>query len=386
MTLGLFESLMRITNGLITLVFFPLLYNLYRKTKRRFFLYWGLGFLLYGINIMLRVIAPDIIESSLTLFIFFLTTSGFILIVTGIGELIKRTRLVLSATLILPVILLIHYVLGGDWQYFIWFIVLSPYVFIVVSLILIMLVYHYDLKMLIVGWSSIMILNVAFAFEMMNPGFVDLLSTVGKVMIYWGMTQPNFPFIVDDLNSFMLGGIATEYHDLITGQFNLINLQNTTKDKEISWIKDRIKYNSRKGIRTIIISYYDLITPNDISFNENTEDSYFVRVQLGSRGVVKAFEDKVITINDDLTQIDLLFSDIIKLSTERQISCELILNSLSTIIHTHGWKRMYSFMTSMIPSIKNSSVNLTMFYYPETHETRANIVKFEIMADNVIQK
>nr|MBC8462959.1 hypothetical protein [Candidatus Bathyarchaeota archaeon] len=271
MTLGLFESLMRITNGLITLVFFPLLFNLYRKTKRRFFLYWGLGFLLYGINIMLRVIAPDIIESSLTLFIFFLTTSGFILIVTGIGELIKRTRLVLSTTLILPVILLIHYVLGGDWQYFIWFIVLSPYVFIVISLILIMLVYHYDLKMLIVGWSSIMILNVAFAFEMMNPGFVDLLSTVGKVMIYWGMTQPNFPFIVDDLNSFMLGGIATEYHDLITGQFTLVNLQNTTKDKEISWIKDRIKYNSRKGIRTIIISYYDLITPNDISFNENSE-------------------------------------------------------------------------------------------------------------------
>lgn len=386
MTLGLFEPLMRITNGLITLVFFPLLYNFYRKTKRRFFLYWGLGFLLYGINIMLRVIAPEIIVSRLTLFIFFLTTSGFILIVTGIGELIKKTRLVLSATLILPVLLLIQYVLGGNWQYFIWFIVLSPYVFIVVSLILIMRVYHYDLKMLIAGWSSVLILNMAFAFEMMNPGFVDLLSAVAKVTIYWGMTQPNFAFIVDDLNRFILGGIATEYHELITGQFTLVNLQNTTKDKEISWIKDRINYNSRKGIRTIIISYYDLITPDDISFNDDSEDSYFVRVQMGSRGAVKAFEDKVITINDDLTQIDLLFSDIIKLSTERQISCELILSSLSTIIHTHGWKRMYSFMTSMIPSIKNSSVNLTMFYYPETHETRANIVKFEIMADNVIQK
>jgi len=382
MTVGLFEPLMRLTNGLITLVFFPLLYNLYRKTNRRFFLYWGLGFLLYGVNIMLRVIAPEIIVTRLTLFIFFLTTSGFIFIVTGIGELIRRTRLVLSATLILPSLLLIQYVLGGDWQYFIWFIVLSPYVFIVVSLILIMRLYHYDLKMLIVGWSSVMILNMAFAFEMMNPGFVDLLSTVAKIMIYWGMTKPNFAFIVDDLNRFMLGGIATEYHELITGQFNLVNLQNISKDKEISWIKDRIDYNSRKGIRTIIISYYDLITPKDISLNE---DSYFVRVQLGSRGIAKAFEDKVITINDDLTQIDLLFSDIIKLSTERQISCELILNSMSTIIHTHGWRRMYSFMTSMIPSIKNSSVNLMMFYCPEAHENRAEIVKFEVMADNVFQ-
>lgn len=385
MTLGLFESLTRITNGLITLVFFPLLYNLYRKTNRRFFLYWGLGFLLYGVNIMLRVIAPEIIVSRLTLVIFFLTTSGFILIVTGIGELINKTRVILTATLILPTILLIQYVLGGDWQYFIWFIVLSPYLFIVLSLVFIMRIYRYDLKMLIAGWTSILILNMAFAFEMMNPGFVDLLSTVAKVMIYWGMTQPDFAFIVDDLDRFMLGGIATEYHELITGEFNLVNLQNTSKDKEISWIKDRIDYNSRKGIRTIIISYHDLITPKDISFNEDSEDSYFVRVRLGSRGVVKAFEDKVITINDDLTQIDLLFSDIIKLSTERQISCELILNSMSTIIHTHGWRRMYSFMTSMIPSIKNSSVSLMMFYYPESHENRAEIVKFEVMANNVIQ-
>jgi hypothetical protein len=289
---------------------------------------------------------------------------------------------VLSATLILPSLLLIQYVLGGDWQYFIWFIVLSPYVFIVASLILIMRIYKYDLRMLIAGWSCIMILNMAFAFEMMNPGFVDLLSTVAKVMIYWGMTTPDFAFIVDNLNRFIIGGIPTEYHELITGQFTLVNLRNSTKNKEISWIKDRIKYNSRKGIRTIIISYYDLITPNDISLQD---DFYFVRVQLGSRGIAKAFEDKVITINDDLTQIDLLFSDIIKLSTERQISCELILNSLSTIIHTHGWKRMYSFMTSMIPSIRNSNVNLTMFYYPETHEKRADIVKFEIMANRVIQ-
>jgi len=246
MPLILFESLMRITNGLITLVCFPLLYKLYQKTTRRFFLYWGLGFLLYGVNIMLRVIAPEIIVSRLTLFIFFLTTLGFIFIVTGIGELINKTRIILTATLILPTILLIQYVFGGDWQYFIWFIVLSPYVFIVISLVSINLIYHYDLKMLIVGWSSVLILNVAYAFEMMNPGFVDLLSAVAKILIYWGMTQPNFVFIVDDLNSFMLGGVATEYHELMKGQFTLVNLQNTTKEKEIAWIKDRINSNSRK--------------------------------------------------------------------------------------------------------------------------------------------
>lgn len=374
---------MRVLNGVITLSFFPLLYNLYRKTNRRFFLYWSLGFLLYGTNIMLRVIAPEIIVSRLTLFIFFLTTAGFILIVTGIGELVNRRRLLLTMTLVLPIILLIQYVLGGDWQYFIWFIVISPYLYIVVSLVVIMRVYSYDLKLLLAGWTNIMILNMAFAFEMMNPGFVDLMSAVAKVVIFWGMTQPSFAFIVDDLNRFIMGGIPTEYHEAINGQFTLVNPINQNREKEISWIKERINENSRKGIRTILLSYYDLITPSDIGLSEDEEDTYFVRVQLGSKSMSIPFEDKVMTINDDLSQLDLLLSDIIKFCNERQISSEILVYSVSTIIHTHGWKRLYTFLTSKIPTIKKSSVNLTGFYYPDTHESRADIVKFEIMADKV---
>ncbi len=383
--LDLFELLTRLLNGGVTLAFFPLLYNLYRRTNRRFFLYWSLGFLLYGINIMLRVVAPEIIVSQLTLFIFFLTTMGFILIVTGIGELVNRTKYLLTTTLILPVILVIQYLMGGDWQYFIWFIVLSPYMFIVLSLILIMRFYNYDLKLLIAGWTYIFILNFAFAFNMMKPGFVDLLSAVAKVVIYWGMTMPSFAFIVDDLNSFIIGGIATEYHLPQSGEFTLVNLSSHTRDKEIAWIKNRVDVNSKKGIRTIIISYYDLITPTDIGMSDDNEDTYFVKVQTGSKNFPNPFETKVMTIGDDLSQLDLLLSDIIKLSNERQIGSEVILYSLSTIIHTHGWKRMYSFLTAKMPLIKTSYVHLTAFYYPETHETSADIVKFEIIADKIIR-
>lgn len=383
--LALFESLMRIFNGLITLSFFPLLYNLYKRTNRRFYLYWSLGFLLYGINIMLRVVATEIVVSQLTLFIFFLTTMGFILIVTGIGELIKRTRYLLTMTLILPVILLIQYFLGGDWQYFIWFIVLSPYMFIVLSLAGIQRFYNYDVKMLLAGWTNIFILNMAFAFELMNSGFVDLLSAVAKVIIYWGMTQPSFAFIVDDLNRFMISGIATEYHLPENGEFSLVNLNGHTREKEITWMKNRIEANSKKGIRTILISYYDLITPRDLSMSEENEDTYFVRIQTGSKSMPSPFEEKVMTIGDDLSQLDLLFSDIIKLSSERQIGSEIIIYSLSTVIHTHGWKRLYTFLTAKIPLIKSSIVHLTCFYYPETHETGADISKFEMMADKIIR-
>ncbi|MCB2171763.1 hypothetical protein KQH65_03375 [archaeon] len=380
----LFESLMRILNGLITLSFFPLLYNLYKRTNRRFFLYWGLGFLLYGINIMLRVVATDITVSYLTMIAFFLTTTGFILIVTGIGELIQRTKYLLTLTLILPIILLVTAVLGGDWQYFIWFIVLSPYAFIVLSLIGIQRYYNYDVKLLLAGWANIFLLNFAFAFNYMNPGFVDLLSAVSKIIIYWGMTQPSFAFIVDDLGRFMISGIATEYHLPTNGEFSLVNLAGHTREKEVTWIKNRIEANSQKGIRTIFISYYDLITPRDLSLTEDNEDTYFVRVQTGTKNMPSPFEEKVMSIGDDLSQLDLLFSDIVKLSSERQIGSEIIIYSLSTVIHTHGWKRLYTFLTAKIPLIKSSIVSLTCFYYPETHETGADISKFEMMADKII--
>ena len=100
-----------------------------------------------------------------------------------------------------------------------------------------------------------------------------------------------------------------------------------------------------------------------------------MRVQTGSKNMPNPFEDKVMSIGDDLSQLDLLFSDIVNMSNERQIGSEIILYSLSTVIHTHGWKRLYTFLTSKIPLVKSSIVHLTCFYYPETHETGADINK-----------
>ena len=217
--LALFDSLMRIINGLITLSFFPLLYSIFRRTNRRFFLYWSLGFLLYGINIMLRVVATDIVVSYLTLVAFFLTTTGFILIVTGIGELIKRTRYLLTLTLVLPIILLVTYLLGGDWQYFIWFIVLSPYTFIVLSLVGIQAYYKYDIKLLLAGWINICIINYAYAFDLMNPGFVDLLSAVSKVVIILGYDSAQFCLYRGRLKQVHDIWYRYEYHLPENGEF-----------------------------------------------------------------------------------------------------------------------------------------------------------------------
>ena len=40
--------------------------------------------------------------------------------------------------------------------------------------------------------------------------------------------------------------------------------------------KEPYRGELQKGIRTILISYYDLITPRDLGLSEDNEDTYFV--------------------------------------------------------------------------------------------------------------
>ena len=101
---GLVVTTMRLLNGLFTLSFFPILYSIYIKTQRRFYLLWGAGFLLYGVNILIRVslLYFNIDSLRAEIFAFMFTLSGFVLIITGIGDLINKARTMFLAALSIP--------------------------------------------------------------------------------------------------------------------------------------------------------------------------------------------------------------------------------------------------------------------------------------------
>ncbi len=72
-------------------------------------------------------------------------------------------------------------------------------------------------------------------------------------------------------------------------------------------------------------------------------------------------------------------------TSEREINCDIILHTLSTLIHTQGWRRVYSLFISRMPALKSSGIHLYCFYYPETHEDKSEISKFEKLADRIIE-
>ena len=376
--------LMRLINGLVTMYLALPLYSIYRRTTRRFYFYWSTGFVLYGASIILRITSIDTrTPTPLSMVAYALLLAGLTMIIAGIGDLVNRLRAILLSALVLPAILGAMMVLGREWTDFGLFVALAPYVFIAASLVVIKFVWKPDINLLIAGWVNIMLLNVGYIYQLMNEGFVDFAMTFTKIFIYLGMTAPGFSFLVDDLTRFLIGGMPDEYVEKPRGIFTLVTLQDPQRDKEVRWIRERTHGNKRKGVRTVLVILYDMIMPTDIG-DEQAENLYFVRVIQGGRGSLNTFEERIMVMNDDPNQLDILFTDIINFSKNNYVPCEILLYNLSQMILTHGWRRVYSFLISNLSQLKSSNVNFTCFYYPETHENPADIKIFERMADAIV--
>ena len=379
---------MRLCNGVLTVVFFPYLYNIYRKTRRRFYLLWGAGFLLYGVNILTRVILPLIgLEDSVNgqLLSFGLFLSGFVLIITGIGDLVNKARTMLLSALIIPIVIAAvvyfttqPYVLGRA-------VSISPFLFISISLFFIRREHSASLDLFVVGWAILLLDNIALAVGMMSDVFVEVFAIFGKVVIFLGMTYPRFSFLVDDFRRFLMSGVPEAYLENNRNRLILVNPISGQRSEELQWIKDKIDENKVKAVRTILITTYDLISAADLaSKGIDEKDLYLVRMLTGGRGTISVMKEHVVTINDDLNELDVFFSDIMFFSNERKISCQIIVYTISALIHTHGWKRVYSFLLSKISQLKASNVQVYGVYYPETHTEKADITKFEKMADKLL--
>lgn len=378
-------TLLRLINGLFTLSYFPLLYSIYDKTQKRFYLLWGAGFLLYGVNIIIRTgfLYFDLNALDIELIPFMFLLTGFTLILTGIGELINRAKTLLLASLIVPLIIAILYFTVQT--YYVGQIIAQiPYFFICVSLLYIRVNFSASLDLFLVGWVILSLTNIGAAFELIDKMYVEVFAIFGKIVLLIGITYPKFSFLVDDLRRFLISGLPYKYITEYGDKLVLVNSKSGNRNTETQWITDRIKDNSEKSIKTVLITTYDLISPSDLAtVNVSQELFYVVRMIQGGKSMFDIFTEHMMTINDDLNDLDILVTDIINFTNDTKTNCQIILYNLSSLIHTHGWKRVYTFLLSKISLLKSSNVNLYALYYHKTHEIESDIAKFETIADKI---
>jgi len=378
------EIPVRFLNGLVTIAFFFHLYRIYKKTQRRFYLYWGIGFVLYGLNILMRLGEGPSINQWLA---GFFLLGGFICMIGGIADLLNRVSL-FYVVLILPAALLILLVTPDPELLFVerlgWVISILPYLIIFLSFLLIQLNYASTIDLMLVGWGILLLSNIAWAFNAMEAYFVDIMAIFGKIVIFVGMIKPSFSLLVDDLKEFLISGNPTTYVTEVKGGVTLMSA-GVERGAVMDWVVDKVRDNSLKGIRTILISTYDLISVNDLSSRRLEDKIYFVRMNAGGRSAKKIFEENLMLIDDDLNILELLFTDVVTYSNDKKLNCDIVLYSISSLIHNHGWRRVYSFLLSNMTQFKSSRVRLFLFYLPETHDDESEVKKFEAIADNIIE-
>ena len=375
---------LRLINGVLTVIFLPILLKIYNNNKKRFYLLWGIGFFLYGVHILVRVFLPILnLEAStnIKLLSYFIQLTGFGLILVGIGDLVDRTRQVLLSFIAVPVILLglylttQPYLLGR-------IISVAPYLYIALALVIVKLLYDVAIEMFIIGWFTLLLANLGSAFDLLTPTYLEVLAIGAKAVLLYGVLTSRFSYLVDDLKKFLISGYPTQYNGERRGRLILVDSLGTTKADEINFMKNMARKGKLKGIRTILFSLYDVVSQRDMGVSDD-DDLYFVRVIQGGQLNVSFSHQHNMTIMDDPSAVGLLLMDVINFSKEHKTSCQVILYTLSLMIHTHGVQRVYAMITSRLAELKNSNVNLYLIYNSKTHSKRSEIALLEVLADQV---
>ncbi|MFP3951704.1 MAG: hypothetical protein ACLFVP_06175 [Candidatus Bathyarchaeia archaeon] len=343
-----------------------------------------MGFLFYGLNIVIRLGTEYVTPTNLEVVAAFFYILGYFLFFAGIGDLIDRLFIMLVSALILPITIIITYLSLGNMIASL-IVGILPYLIITTSLLIINRYYSVRLNLLSLGWMILLMVNLGWIFKMIEVLYVEILAIFGKLVIFFGMRKPNFSLMVDEFKEYLLQGLAEEYLDEDFGRMLMIKTNSRSREPELKWIEETIEENKSKGIRTIFISLYDMISHQDLlKRGIMDENLYYIRMISGGSSQFRIFQDYSMSIKDDLDILGMLLKDVIDYTNERNIRCSIVMYNLSNLIHTHNWRRVYSFIISKISQINNSRVNMFFFYDPDTHEEASEIHKFEMLASQII--
>ncbi len=377
---------MRLVNGVFTMAIAAAIFTTYMKTSRRFYLIWSVGFLTYGLSIVIRSVSPYLQLDFMTEAAFsgLFLMIGFSAIFAGLGDLVDQLRRYLLGSLIVPLSIIVIYLTSAP-ETLGWLLGIVPYLLISGTLVFMRLRYKADVDLLIFGWLFLLVVNVGIPFNFIAPAYGEVLAILGKTVVLAGIIVPKFTFLADDLKQFLLSGSTETYDEGEGGGITLIK-STLPRGEEIKWITNKINEKKGRVQRTILVTTHDLISPGEIKRERvNEADLYIVRLIHGNRESGSIFQDRVMSINDDIMEFGILMSEIIAFAQERKIKINIIFYNLSAFVEMHDWKAVQKQFLTMVPRLKAARVRLNVFFYPEVHEDVTIAESFEKMADKVVK-
>ena len=368
-------------NGLIPFVFSLILYKRYIEKKKPFYLFWLTGFSAYGVSSLINAyMFLDEIASPVSSLLFSIfSLIAFICIVTGVGELVKRALDFFLVSLGAPILLLLFTYLGRV-SYSLDLIFMLPYLLITVGLVALQFMYNANLGFAGLGWFLILISNIGYSTGNVSFLAAPFISILGKSVIFYWMTRPRFSMITEEFEEFMKGAKANAEQDAI-----VTIVETKSRKQDLKWIRDKIIDGGSKGIRSILFLTYDqLYDDNGITSRLDLPDLYIIEMTQVHQPIGTAFSERVLRISTDLEELSVLLYDILDYIETHKVKSQILFFNVSTLIDMTGWKRIYTFLISLIPRLKNSEIQSFFIYSPETHEKQFEIEILRHLGDQVI--
>jgi len=370
------NSLMTISCGIIILYFLSI-----KKLQRSIFYYgWSIGFILYGIQILLRVLQFDILITSIPMVFSFILFQFSTWALDGRKELTFLFLPFIFSFFFMLILFLLNILQYGE---SLW-IIGSTFLYLPVTMLVLAHRKFFGncVDKLLIGWFSLFLINVLIP---MGGWVVDAFAIFCKVLILAGIMSYDFAIITQKIRSelgphiypFTIGN--GEEGGLRLVMFRSENKSSLTNVS--NWLKSKIEENIRLNVETNIIVLQSII-PYSILRSIAWSKPELVHFFIFSRSPEK--HEEFTALKFGKTELGATITEIARKQSEKKQSGEIILIDLSILIHTFGARQIYSLLLNKMGILRLSGTLLTAVFHPDTHEESV-VALFKTIADTIIQ-
>lgn len=364
-------------NGIITLLFAGYIFlSIYRgRLKNHWFYFaWFLGFLCYGIEILIRatinpinfLLIDMIMLASFTLFNIGLYTLNPKKSITLFIVLVLSLKFLFN---ILSIINLIPFSLSMSMSFFLLFV---PTILLVFQC---RVLFGRSIDKLLFGWVLLLITNIVL-FD--RGGVTDVFAIFSKLVLLMGVMNQDFTLLIkrvrEEINRIPSSFTGNESE----GGIILITSLPTASSKKVEWVKNKVRKNIDMDVDTYIFSFQDTIpyaSLREIKWMKPNR----VHIFLFSATANKARKDFVV-LPIKIVEIGVAIYQI----TQNKGS-EIILLDISLLIHTFGTHSVYNMLLNKLGAFRENTISVFAFFHPETHSDKSVPALFESIADEVIR-
>ena len=369
-------------NGLIPFIFTLVLFKRYNEKKKPFYLFWLTGFSAYGLSSLINayMFLDETTSPVLNLLFNIFSLIAFISIVTGVGELVKRTLDFFLVSLGAPILLLLFTALGRV-SYSLDLLFMLPYIIITVGLVVLQLMYEVNLGYLGLGWFLILIANIGYSTGNIAFLTAPFISILGKSVVFYWMTRPRFSMITEEFEEFMK---TTTFDSTVLGD-NFITMVETSASKDnLNWILEKVRESHDTGLRSILFWVEKEEETEDYSRLEECSNLYLFRVTEGYHRVGKAFSERIMEVSSNIDELTVMIYDILDYIMVNETPVQLFFYDITQLIKRNGWKRVYSLLISLIPQLKSCNAHVYFIYNNENEENKQEREILRLLADRVM--